>query len=142
MKEHEDSGGLTSQVAIAARVLAGVLLLDLISSWRYVTTLFRNPSADLVVVLTLFFLLMVGSLVGLALLREWGFYVTYPFLCASTILLGEPVVPGITRLLPTLELRIASVFIINVAFLAVVVWTHWMYRSTKQRNGELSAPMA
>jgi hypothetical protein len=108
-----------------------VLAVDLAFSGPYFMAFFRDASADLVVVLTAYFVLVVGSLAGLLRLRQWGFYFSYVLAPFSTILLGDPLIPLVTRLLPWLDVRIWAMTILNAGFLLGVAYAHRAYRQAR-----------
>jgi hypothetical protein len=59
-------------------------------------------------------------------MRAFGFYFAYLLVPVSTVLLSVPLVP-FTSLLPTLDLRIAAVAVVNVSFLVATAASHRMW---------------
>jgi hypothetical protein len=59
-----------------------------------------SSSAMLLVVVWLWLVLAVGAIIGLIAQRRWGAYLLLPLVPVSSILLGMPLVPFVTRATP------------------------------------------
>ena len=111
---------------VAPRILAALLPGVLISKWvllRIVLTSVPWSAAGFIALL--FVGLTVASAVGLVLLRNWGFLAVYLLAPFSTIFHGIALVPWITSALPTLEMRIWAVGVLNALFLITAAVAHW-----------------
>ena len=127
---------MLSSATMISRILAALLAVVLFSSWELVAMLLRNPPWSILgVVIILFLSLLIGGLLGLLWLRPWGFYCAYLLVPVSTMLHGIPLVPFVTNLLPSPELRTWSVFILNFAFLVATIVAHLAYRTSTRNPG-------
>jgi hypothetical protein len=82
-----------------------------------------------------FLALLGGATIGLFRRRVWGVYCAYALVPVSTILHGIPLIPFVSDLLPTLQFRIAAVFVLNLMFLTGAVILHLEYRKARRGGG-------
>lgn len=121
---------------ILSIVLGALLFGVLVRNWALVPGLLRTltddsphplwsaPVLTYVVVVGGFLVLLAAAAIGLLRVRPWGIYCGYALVPVSTILHGIPLVPLVSDLLPTLQFRIAAVFVLNIAFLTAIVILH------------------
>ena len=129
-----------------SRVLALLLVLVLFRYFRlplgfaiFLADGFRSMSYGIVV--GGFLALMAATITGLYQRRIWGVYCVYALVPVSTVLLSIPFIPFVTDLLPTLQMRIIALPIINSAFLVGVMALHLRYRRAI-RDGAYVQPEA
>lgn len=70
--------------------------------------------------------LALASVAGMWANRKWGFAAFYPFGVLFTFVLGSSLIPFLPLLLPV-QVRIASVFVVNGIVLALVALVHWKH---------------
>ena len=113
------------KLQLLTKILAGLLLGVLLWKWALVRIAFTNVPWSFVGFSALVFLLLsVASIVGLLRLQTWGFACAYLLVPVSTFLHGIALVPFLTELLPSPELKLWAVAILNVVFLGTLVVTH------------------
>lgn len=131
---------------VFSRLLVILLVGVLLRHWALIPGFFRNladpinpilsaSSLTYSVVVGGFLGLLVGAIVGLLRRRIWGVYCAYALVPVSTILHSIPLIPFISDLLPTLEVRIAAVAILNLAFLAIAALLHLSYHRVASAGG-------
>jgi len=131
------------------RVLSLFLVLLLIGvllrSWRLVPGLVRNltdplssswsvASLTYTVVVGGFLALLSGAMVGLLRHRMWGVYCAYALVPVSTVLLGIPLVPFVSDLLPGVQWRTVAVIVLNLTFFAATVLLHLEHRKSMREG--------
>lgn len=125
--------------------LALLLLGVLLRSWGLAPGLFRtltDPSSPPWSVASLTYTgvvagllaLLGGAVLGLFRHRLWGVYCAYALVPVSTLLLGIPLVPFVSDLLPGARLRTAGVIVLNATFLAATVILHREYRKSRSEG--------
>ena len=97
----------------------------LLGKWPLVRIAVTNPPWSLVgFAALLFVLLAAGSIIGLLRAKTWGLVCAYLLVPVSTFLHGIALVPFVTALLPSPELKVWAVVVVNVIFLVALVLTH------------------
>jgi|SRR5690606_35678742 len=122
------------------RVLVVCLIATSVWHWRLFATVFRvAPGSLLGVLLLLLWVLLAGSVIGLARASRRGYYFTYGLVLYATMFHGLPLVPVVTSLLPTQMLRSGSVFVLNLGFLSAAIASHRLLESS-DRNPMAAPP--
>ena len=110
---------------LLTKILAGLLVGVLASKWALVRIAVTNLPWSLVgFAALLFVLLSMASIIGLLRLQTWGFVCAYLLVLVSTFLHGIALVPFLTEPLPSPELKLWAVVIVNVMFLGTLAVTH------------------
>ena len=133
---------IVSYAGIVSRGLAALLVMVIVAQLELISMVLRNPPWSMLSLMVIGFLaLVVLSIAGLVRLAPWGFYAAYALVPFSTIFHGIALVPFVSRLLPTPEGRIWSVFVLNIAFLATLIIAHRgvLNARTTGRNTQISA---
>lgn len=124
-----DSNGALTRAVMINRVLAASLVGTLLWHGRLVMALFQAaPWSMLGVALILLLVLLMGSVIGLLRLSARGYYFVYILVPYATMFHGIALIPGVTNVLPTPTLRLASVLLLNLAFLAATIVSHRLVR--------------
>ena len=110
---------------LLTKILAGLLVGVLASKWALVRVAFTSLPWSLVgFAALLFVLLAAASIIGLLRLQTWGFVCAYLLVPVSTFPYGIALVPFLTQLLPSPDLKQWAVAIVNVIFLVTLAVTH------------------
>ena len=113
---------------LLSKILAGLLVGVVVWKWALVRIAVTNsPWSFAGFAALLFLLLAAASVIGLGRLKTWGFVCAYLLVPVSTFLHGIALVPFLTGLLPSPELEVWAVAILNVIFLAMVGGTHLLH---------------
>lgn len=141
---------MSQRPRVLSIVLAVLLIGVLVRHWTLVRGVYWNLTGDplnplwspavltYLLVVGGFLVLLIASAVGLLRLRPWGIYCAYALVPVSTILHGISLIPFLSDLLPTRELGIAAVLILNLTFLTAVMILHTAYRRAN-RQGQQDA---
>ena len=124
---YHEAWGAVAKPQLLARILAGLLFGTLVWKWALVRIAVTNlPWSFVGFAALLFVFLSAASIVGLIRARKWGFVCAYLLVPISTFLHGIALVPFLTELVPTPELKLWAVAILNVIFLGTLFITHFL----------------
>ncbi len=103
------------------RIIA-LLFLIMLVRYRAISMLIRDPSGDILttIIVVLFYVLNIGSLLGLFFVKSWGFITTYFSIPLSTFLFAVSYVPLLTDWFPP-KARMYTVPALNALLLIAIV---------------------
>ncbi|HUF25531.1 MAG TPA: hypothetical protein VMM18_01020 [Gemmatimonadaceae bacterium] len=94
-----------------------------------------RSSAELLVVVWVWLLVLLGTVAGLTFQRRWGAYLLLIFVPVSTVLLSIPLIPWITQLAPQ-SYRVYGMLLVN----GVVLFTALLLVQGHRRRSQATRP--
>lgn len=124
------------KLIFGSRFVACLIVLTMISNWRIIDLIFQ-PACTVVwwdvfmtVIALLFFVLNLLAVIGLCLIKKWGFIMSYVAIAFSTVMLSTIYLPMILEILPD-NLHVVALLLVNLLIILMLIYLQRLLKSHK-----------